>query len=232
MSPIPPSPPPATAPPSSAAAQSEARAEAAVTCEINRQRRLRGLPALHRRGALARAGDRHATDMVRRGYFSHVSPGGQTMAARLRAAGYAHGRWAAGEVLAWGTRGRSTPAAVVAAWMRSAGHRAVLLDSRYRDVGVGIARGNPTGRSGGRHLRGRARSREAVSWLAIARPRGRGLRLHHDVRARAAAGRRSERTRRRTGRRPWPAGDQRFARDEDLELTPEDAAFLERLGRR
>ena len=128
-----------------AAAQSEASAEAAVACEINQARRSHGLATLERHDELARAGGRHAADMVRRSYFSHVSPGGQTFAERLRAAGYADGRWAAGEVLAWGTRGRSTPGAIVAAWMRSPGHRQVLLNPRYRDVGIGFARGNPAG---------------------------------------------------------------------------------------
>jgi uncharacterized protein YkwD len=132
-----------------AAAQSEAGAEAAVACEINRERRSRGLATLDRHDELARAGERHAADMVRRSYFSHVSPGGQTLAERLRAAGYADGRWAAGEVLAWGTRARSTPGAIVDAWMGSPGHRQVLLNPRYRDLGIGFARGNPvTGDAG------------------------------------------------------------------------------------
>jgi uncharacterized protein YkwD len=133
-----------------AGGQSGADAEAAVACVVNEERRSRGLPALDADRALARAGQRHATDMVRREYFSHVSPAGHTLAARLRAAGYTAGRsWAAGEVLAWGTGQRSTPAAVVAAWMRSPGHRRVLLGSRYRDIGVGSVRGTPTGAAGG-----------------------------------------------------------------------------------
>jgi uncharacterized protein YkwD len=127
-----------------------ADAAAAVVCEINRERRARELPALGAHPELARAGDRHAADMVRRGFFSHVSPGGRTMAARLRAAGYTDRGipWAAGEVLAWGSGKRATPAGTVAAWMRSAPHRDVLLDRRYRDVGVGVALGNPVGAGG------------------------------------------------------------------------------------
>jgi uncharacterized protein YkwD len=133
-----------------AGAQPGADAEAAVACVVNQERRSRGLPVLDGDRALVRAGRRHAADMVRREYFSHVSPAGQTLAARLRAAGYiAGGSWAAGEVLAWGTGERSTPAAVVAAWMRSPGHRRVLLGSRYRDIGVGSVRGTPTGAAGG-----------------------------------------------------------------------------------
>lgn len=133
-----------------AGGQSSADAEAAVVCVINEERRSRGLPVLDAARALARAGQRHAADMVRREYFSHVSPAGQTLADRLRAAGYAVDRgWAAGEVLAWGTGRRSMPAAVVAAWMRSPSHRRVLLRSRYRDIGVGSVRGSPAGGAGG-----------------------------------------------------------------------------------
>ena len=73
------------------------------------------------------------------------------MAERLRAAGYAGDgyAWAAGEVLAWGSGRRATPAGAVAAWMRSTAHRRVLLARRYRDVGVGVAPGNPAGAGGG-----------------------------------------------------------------------------------
>ena len=127
-----------------AGAQAGADTEEAVACVINQERRSRGLAVLHADRALGRAGRRHADDMVRREYFSHVSPGGQTLARRLRAAGYAAGRsWAAGEVLAWGTGARSTPVAVVASWMRSPGHRHVLLNPRYREIGAGVASGSP-----------------------------------------------------------------------------------------
>ena len=51
---------------------------------------------------LGEAARRHAADMVRRGYFSHVSPGGRDMGDRLRRAGYGNGdSWRAGENLAW-----------------------------------------------------------------------------------------------------------------------------------
>jgi uncharacterized protein YkwD len=36
----------------------------------------------------------------------------------------------------------------VRSWLRSPGHRAILLDGRYHDLGVGIALGAP-GRDGG-----------------------------------------------------------------------------------
>jgi uncharacterized protein YkwD len=117
----------------------------AVECEINRRRRARGLPRLDLHGRLREASERHARDMVRRSYFSHVSRDGRSMTARLRDAGYIRRdrRWAAGEVLAWGSFRRSTAARAVANWMDSPPHRRVLLNPRYRDVGVGVALGTP-----------------------------------------------------------------------------------------
>ena len=67
----------------------------------------RGLRPLRRDADLAQAARKHARDMVRRDYFSHVSPGGATLGDRLRAAGYGRGQgWRAGEALGWGTGSR------------------------------------------------------------------------------------------------------------------------------
>ena len=46
------------------------------------------------------------------------------------------------------TRASATPASIVRSWLRSPGHRAILLDGRYDDVGIGIALGAPVGGSG------------------------------------------------------------------------------------
>src|SRR3954451_15873444 len=51
----------------------------AVECEVNAARTSRGLRSLRTDGDLAVAARRMATDMVRRGYFSHVSPGGSDL---------------------------------------------------------------------------------------------------------------------------------------------------------
>jgi uncharacterized protein YkwD len=123
---------------------------AAVVCEINDRRAGRGLEPLAVDRRLERAGEAHARDMVRRGYFSHASPEGARVGDRLRAAGYiAEGiAWRVGEVLAWGRGDRSTPSAAVAAWMRSPLHRRVLLRAHYREIGVGVAAGVPFGGAG------------------------------------------------------------------------------------
>ena len=144
-------PPPASAhprcpgsvkPPGAASLRTVAKA---VVCEVNLERRGRGLGAVSADPRLSRAARRHARAMVRLGFFAHTSPGGGTLAERLRANGYAGGRWAAGETLAWGSGDRATPHSVVAMWMASPPHQAVLLGPEYRDVGIGVVLGSPFG---------------------------------------------------------------------------------------
>ena len=122
---------------------------AAVVCEINRVRADRGYGELAVDRRLRRAATLHARDMVRRGYFSHVTPEGLRLSARLRESGYITGRvaWRVGETLAWGRERLATAAATVTAWMRSASHRRILLGP-YREIGVGVAAGDPLGGAG------------------------------------------------------------------------------------
>jgi uncharacterized protein YkwD len=123
-------------------------AAAATLCVINRERTRRHLPRLREHGALERAGRRYAGAMVRRQFFSHVSPTGSTMLDRLRAVGYAtdHRAWSIGEALAWGVGARATPAETVDSWLASRPHRRLLLDADFRDAGIGVAVGAPVGR--------------------------------------------------------------------------------------
>jgi uncharacterized protein YkwD len=123
---------------------------AAVIREINAQRAANGLPPVrrdHSLGALARA---HSAHMVASRRFSHGDFG-----KRIRHSSWArrHTSWAAAETLAWGTGRRGTPAGIVAAWMQSPEHRQIVLDSRFRVVGVGQVKGVPV--SGARGPNGR-----------------------------------------------------------------------------
>ena len=123
---------------------SAADAADAVTCLVNAERSKRGLRPVSRDADLGQAARKHARDMVRRGYFSHVTPGGSTLGDRLRSAGYGRGQgWRAGEALGWGTGSLATPNALVDEWLDSPPHRRILLDSGYRELGVGIAAGEP-----------------------------------------------------------------------------------------
>jgi uncharacterized protein YkwD len=117
----------------------------ATLCLINVQRRARHLAPLTARMSLIRAARRHASDMVLRNYFSHVSLSGATFTVRLQRNGYLRSNcsWSAGETLAWGIGARATPAATVNAWMHSPPHRAVLLGRSFREAGIGAVGGVP-----------------------------------------------------------------------------------------
>jgi uncharacterized protein YkwD len=124
--------------------------ESAVRCEINAIRVANGLQPVRTTHALRVAAQRHSKDMVRRRYFAHVSPSGQTVTDRVKRAGYLDGasRSQLGENIGWGSGSLATPAAIVQAWMASPPHRAIILTPGFRDAGVGIASGAPQGGDG------------------------------------------------------------------------------------
>ncbi len=111
-----------------------------VRCLISAERGARGMRGLRDDRQLRIAATRHTTDMIALRYFEHVSPSGVTMQERVAATGYEDGTssWSIGEVLAWGTGARSTPHGVVAGWMASPPHRAIVLDPAMRDIGVAL----------------------------------------------------------------------------------------------
>jgi uncharacterized protein YkwD len=120
-------------------------ARIAIRCLVNEQRRRHGLPPVLSSRRLRHAAEGLAGDMVRRKFFSHVTPGGSTVNSRVRRTGYLAGArsWALGETLAWGEASDATAAALVDALMHSPPHRAIILDRGFREIGVGIAFGVP-----------------------------------------------------------------------------------------
>jgi uncharacterized protein YkwD len=131
-------------------ASTVAAATGQVICLINAERTDRGLRPLRGDGDLARAARRHSADMVRRTYFSHVTPGGSDLGDRIRDVGYGSGHsWRAGEALGWGTGARATPADLIDEWLASPPHRHILLDPGYRELGVGVSAGAPRSGTGG-----------------------------------------------------------------------------------
>jgi uncharacterized protein YkwD len=134
-----------------APAHDRAAVEKAVLGLINKTRANHGLHAVRIQTHLDQAALGHSRQMLSRDYFSHNSAGGASFAERLRAAGYGRAgyrSWAVGEVIAWGKGTAGTAQAIFKAWMGSSGHRAVILDRRWRDVGVGCAEGGFRGLSG------------------------------------------------------------------------------------
>jgi uncharacterized protein YkwD len=98
--------------------------------QLNQLRQASGLPALQASESLHRSSTKYARRMIDTDYFGHAS--------RI-AASSAFGR--IGETLALHDGWRADPAQTISAWMNSSGHRAVLMSSAYRWVGMGIARG-------------------------------------------------------------------------------------------
>jgi uncharacterized protein YkwD len=129
------------------AAMTVKQIRAATICLLNVERRKRGRAALRHNPGLALAGQRHARDMVSRRYFAHVSRSGAEFGDRIRRTGYLRGggRAVLGENLAWGGGRHATPRRIVRSWMRSPGHRANILQRRFREVGIGVVRRIPVG---------------------------------------------------------------------------------------
>ena len=121
---------------------------AATVCLVNVERRKQGRSKLRANSGLALAGQRHARDMVRKRYFAHNSRSGRDFKSRIVRTGYTRGSAAIlGENLAWGSRSQATPRAIVRSWMASPGHRANVLQPRFREIGIGVVRASPQGSS-------------------------------------------------------------------------------------
>lgn len=99
---------------------------------VNAQRAQNGLNPLAENWELSRVARYKSADMAGKRYFSHESPTYGSPYQMMRSFGISFR--SAGENIAYGQR---TPAAVVAAWMNSSGHRANILNSSYTHIGVG-----------------------------------------------------------------------------------------------
>jgi uncharacterized protein YkwD len=117
-------------------------ARQATLCLLNGERRQRGIRPLKDNSRLTLASQRHANDMSRRNYFEHGD-----FAGRIKKARYLKGArgYTIGENIAWGSYDYGTPAGIVDAWMHSSGHKANILNGRFHDIGLGVARGAPVG---------------------------------------------------------------------------------------
>ena len=131
---------------SDSAPHSVARIGSQGECLVNHARALRRLSPLRASPRLARSARAHARDMLRRRYFSHTAPGGETLAARIARTGYLRRArsWVVGEDLGWLSLRPFAAHAMTRMWMGSPGHRAVILDRRFRDMGIAVFRGAPT----------------------------------------------------------------------------------------
>ena len=117
---------------------------------MNQERTSRGLRPLRVNKRLSKAASRHAQDMVARNYFAHDTQGGGNFVDRIENAGYVapHSFPSLGEDLAAGSGDLGTARSIVESWMGSPGHRANILDRKFRELGIGVALGMPGGDNG------------------------------------------------------------------------------------
>ena len=95
---------------------------------LNAERALQLLPKLRFDYRLARAARAHSLDMLRHDYFAHGNFSGRMALFHVRGAMFA-------ENLAWGT-GVMSAGSVLAHWISSPMHRAILLDPHLHRIGV------------------------------------------------------------------------------------------------
>ena len=104
---------------------------------VNEFRRQKGRAELVSSPVLDRVAQAHAEDMIRRSFYAHRSPEGDTAGNRVREAGYGRPRMVSENI----AKGQFTPAETVERWMASSGHRANILRARAKEVGSGVAFG-------------------------------------------------------------------------------------------
>lgn len=109
---------------------------AVIVTETNEERETGNLPPLRRSAVLDYAATMKAEHMAENQYFAHFSPDGVSPWYWFDVAGYPFVH--AGENLAIYFTDSSE---VVNAWMDSPAHRANILGSEYREIGIGIAKG-------------------------------------------------------------------------------------------
>jgi uncharacterized protein YkwD len=128
------------------AAGSLVRVRSQSECLVNRERVLREIPPLRTSPLLEDSAQAHGRDMLERDYFSHTAPDGGTPAGRIGRTGYLRGArsWLIGENLAWLSMRPYPARATVRMWMDSRAHRAVMLDPRFREMGIAVLSGAPT----------------------------------------------------------------------------------------
>jgi uncharacterized protein YkwD len=123
-----------------------AAVDAATLCLVDRVRTAHHLRPLRANHELQAVAARQVKCIVRWNYFADECPSGQTAAALIAATRYAaHAvKLSTGQNLGWGTGFYATPAQIVAAWMSSPAHRAIILTRTFNDAGVGMTPAVPS----------------------------------------------------------------------------------------
>ncbi len=111
-----------------------------LIASINKARRNADLPALKINAKLNLAATRKATNMQTKKYFSHTDPDGKRPWTWILEAGYKYQK--AAENLA---KDYTSSESVVEGWLQSESHRSNILNSNYKDLGIGIVMENING---------------------------------------------------------------------------------------
>jgi uncharacterized protein YkwD len=107
----------------------------------NQARKNRGIRRLCVHPKLTKAARAHSASMIKKDYSGHGNVG-----RRLKRFDY-NCRVCA-ENIAGGTGRYARPGKIFRRWMNSSGHRANILDRRFREVGVGTHKGTYKGKKG------------------------------------------------------------------------------------
>jgi uncharacterized protein YkwD len=108
----------------------------AMVQRINEVRANHGLRALHHAPALTRSADSYARVMMSRDYFGHSSH--IQAPRRFRRLG---------EAIAYRRGHGPSTSRTLRSWLRSPGHRALILSSSFGYVGAGVSKGSFRGRA-------------------------------------------------------------------------------------
>jgi uncharacterized protein YkwD len=111
--------------------------ERGVVYDINQFRRSHGLKPLVISAQLDASAFQHSQEMGVDGYFDHPSYNGTAFWKRIQQFyGSTHfGFWTVGENLLWSS-GDVSPAQALTMWENSPEHRANMLKSNYREIGI------------------------------------------------------------------------------------------------
>jgi uncharacterized protein YkwD len=112
------------------AAPAGASSSSNMVAKVNEYRANRGLPALLSSGSLNHSAAKYARHMMKAHYFGH--------AGRIRASRRFK---TLGEILEMHDGSQKRVSAALKAWGDSPGHRAIILDHRFKYVGAGVVSG-------------------------------------------------------------------------------------------
>lgn len=113
-----------------------------IIAATNKERATAKLQPLKMNAKLNASAKIKVEDMIKQQYFEHVSPNGVGVADLGSSVGYVY--VVMGENLALGNFDGTNE--LVTAWMNSPGHRANILNTKYKDIGVYAIRGTYQGR--------------------------------------------------------------------------------------